>query len=261
MSLLSRSQFIAALVPTVWQVRREGSTIFPSLRIAQCMLETGVVIHPWYNLGRIKVGGGKPNAYWHGDAVVRGTWEVVDGRNVSMNAAFRAYSSVYHFMKDQDLLFATPRYIRVRAAVTPEQQANMLYVSQYATDPSYPNKLISLINQYSLKQYDNAFASAVSTTMFRTSKMIPILMDGLVVAVGYYDAGTTWVAARALGESLGAVIDWQMGKVTVNGQGLDSRLDISTGYVAVRDLAAALNKKAVWEQATQTVTLKAADLP
>ncbi|MCM3626003.1 glucosaminidase domain-containing protein [Paenibacillus glycanilyticus] len=260
MAPLTRMQFIASLVPTVEQVRREGSPIFPSVRLAQCLLETGGVIHRWYNLGGIKVGGGIPNPYWHGEAVVKGTWEVVDGTQVSMNASFRAYSSVYHFMKDQDLLFSTSRYLRVRAAVTPEQQANMLYVSGYATDPAYPNKLITLINQYSLKQYDNAFASSPASTMFRSSQTIPILVDGLVAAVGYYDAGTTWVAARALGESLGAAIGWSAGKVTVNGQPLDSRLDISTGYVAVRDLAAALNRKAVWEQGTQTVTLKA-DLP
>jgi len=261
MASLTRSQFIAALVPTIQQVRREGSSIFPSVRLAQCILETGGVIHPWYNLGGIKVGGGTPNSYWHGEAVVKGTWEIVDGTRLSMNSSFRAYNSVYHFMKDQDLLFATSRYLRVRAAVTPEQQANMLYVSGYATDPAYPNKLITLINQYMLKQYDNAFASSPATTMFRSSQTIPVLVDGLVAAVGYYDAGTTWVAARPLGEFLGAVIGWTGGKVTVNGQSLDSRLDISTGYVAVRDLAAALNRKAVWEQATQTVTLKAADIP
>lgn len=255
MAPLTRSQYIAALVPTVQQVRREGSPVFPSVRIAQCILETGGIIHPWYNLGGIKVGGGTPNPYWHGEAVVRGTWEVVDGRTVSMNSSFRAYKSVYHFMKDQDLFFATSRYLRVRAAVTPEQQAQMLYVSGYATDPAYANKLITLINQYSLKQYDTAFASAPMTTMFRASQTIPVLVDGLVAAVGYYDGGTTWVAARALGESLGAVIGWTGGKVTVNGQALDSRLDISTGYVTVRDLAAALNRKADWEQATQTVTL------
>ncbi|NIK68768.1 glucosaminidase domain-containing protein [Paenibacillus sp. BK720] len=261
MATLTRSQFIAALVPTVLQVRREGSTMFPSVRLAQCMLETGGVIHPWYNLGGIKVGSGTPNAYWHGEAVVKGTWEVVDGTLISMNSSFRAYTSVYHFMKDQDLLFATPRYVRVRAAVTPEQQASMLYVSGYATDPAYPGKLVALINQYSLKQYDTAFASAPSTTMFRSAQTVPILADGLVIAVGYLDGGTTWVAARVLGESLGAAIGWTGGKVTVNGQPLDSRLDISTGYVTVRDLAASLNRKAVWDQATQTVTLKAAVLP
>ncbi|GLX71202.1 glucosaminidase domain-containing protein [Paenibacillus glycanilyticus] len=261
MASLTRTQFIGALIPTVLQVRREGSPILPSVRLAQCILETGGTIHSWYNLGGIKVGSGVPNLYWHGEAVVKGTWEVVNGMQVSMNSAFRAYKSVYHFMKDQDLLFATSRYVRVRAAVTPEQQAVALYVSGYATDPQYPNKIMAIINQYLLKQYDTAFASAPATTLFRSSQTIPILIDGLVAAVGYYDGGTTWVAARKLGEMLGAEIDWVGGKVTVNGKGLDSRLDISTGYVAVRDLAAALNRKAVWEQATQTVTLKSADLP
>src|SRR5687767_3287150 len=118
MAALTRDQFFAVLAPTVIRVKREGSTMFPSVRLAQNLLETGGVIHSWYNLGGIKVGTGQTNAYWHGEAVVKGTWEYVDGRNANTRAAFRAYKSVYHFYKDLDLLLAAPRYARVRTAQT-----------------------------------------------------------------------------------------------------------------------------------------------
>lgn len=142
------------LAPFAVQLRFEGSPMFPSVRLAQNLLETGGVIHTWFNLGGIKVGSGKPNQWWDGSSVHKGTWEVYNGVRVDTSANFRAYKSVYHFYKDQDLIFMLPRYDRVRAAKTPEEQANMLYACGYATDPQYAGKLINIINSYGLKKYD-----------------------------------------------------------------------------------------------------------
>lgn len=151
---MTRNEFIAFLAPYAVQLRLEGSPMFPSVRLAQNILETGGVIHPWNNLGGIKVGSGKPNEWWDGSNVNKATWEVYSGQRVDTAADFRAYKSVYHFYKDQDLLFQLPRYDRVRNAKTPEEQAAMLQVCGYATDPAYPGKLVALINQYELKKYD-----------------------------------------------------------------------------------------------------------
>jgi flagellar protein FlgJ len=129
--------------------------MFPSVRIAQNILETGCVIHSWNNLGGIKVGSGKPNAYWRGGAVNKGTWEVYDGvRDDNVTAAFRAYDTLYDFYKDQDLLFELSRYARVRAAKTPGEQALALQECGYATDPQYPGKLMTIIKAYDLTKYD-----------------------------------------------------------------------------------------------------------
>ncbi|MFS0727048.1 glycoside hydrolase family 73 protein [Paenibacillus sp. 1P07SE] len=154
MAKLSRKAFIAKLAPIVQQVRREGSPMFPSVRLAQNVLETGGVIHPWNNLGGIKVGGGSHNAYWRGGVVHKGTWEVYDGKRVDIQAAFRAYDTLYDFYMDQDLLFRLPRYERVRRAATPEAQAEMLQACGYATDPNYARKLISIIRDENLRFYD-----------------------------------------------------------------------------------------------------------
>lgn len=154
MAKLSRQAFVAKLAPIVQQVRREGSPIFPSVRLAQNILETGCVIHPWNNLGGIKVGSGSPNAYWRGGVVYKGTWEVYDGKRVDIQAAFRAYDTLYDFYMDQDRLFRMPRYERVRRAMTPELQAEMLQACGYATDPSYARKLIAIIREAGLRVYD-----------------------------------------------------------------------------------------------------------
>ncbi|MGO4184625.1 glycoside hydrolase family 73 protein [Paenibacillus sp. TAF43_2] len=154
MTQLSRADFISKLAPIVQRVRGEGSPLLPSVRLAQNILETGCVIHPWYNLGGIKVGGGKPNGYWKGRSINKGTWEEYGGHTVNTTANFRVYDSLYDFYKDQDLLFQLPRYDRVRAAKTPEGQADMLYKCGYATDSGYASKLIALIRVYNLTKYD-----------------------------------------------------------------------------------------------------------
>lgn len=151
---MSYDTFIAILAPIVVQVRLEGSPLFPSVRLAQNILETGGVIPPTNNLGGYKVGTGKPNGYWKGEVAFKGTWEVYDGLRVEEQAAFRVYETIYDFYKDQDLLFMRERYARVRQAATPDEQADMLYASGYATDPQYAAKLKSLIARYQLQEFD-----------------------------------------------------------------------------------------------------------
>lgn len=152
---MTREQFIAQLAPQAIQARREGSPLLPSVRLAQNILETGGNSIPaTYNLGGYKVGSGKPNAYWRGAVVRQGTWEVYNGQNVQITAAFRAYDSVYAFYKDQDLLLQNVRYAQVGSGRTPKEQAQALQDAGYATDPAYASKLVRLIVQYSLEQYD-----------------------------------------------------------------------------------------------------------
>lgn len=256
MAKLTREQFYAAIAPTVLYVRSEGSMMFPSIRMAQSLLESGGELHPWNNLGGIKVGGGKSNAYWHGEAVVKGTWEYLDGRTVAARAAFRAYKSIYHFYKDLDLLLATPRYERVRLAGTPERQAEMLQACGYATDPAYPVKLIALMNRHALKRYDSAPTTApVPTRGFQSASRIPVTHLGGMIGAGYLLNGTTWIPARSIGEALGAKIGWTGSLATVNGEELDTILSESTGYVKVRDLAAALGLAVSWDGLARVVML------
>lgn len=154
MAQLSRTAFIEKLAPIVKRVRAEGSPLLPSVRLAQNILETGCNIHSWNNLGGIKVGSGKPNGYWKGRSILKGTWEEYNGQRVDTAAHFRVYDNLYDFYKDQDLLFQLPRYDRVRAARTPGEQASMLQVCGYATDSAYPGKLMSIMRANDLFQYD-----------------------------------------------------------------------------------------------------------
>ena len=154
MAKLKPADFIAAVAPVAVQLRLEGSPIFASLRIAQAAHETGWNIHSWNNLVGLKVGSGKPNQYWDGSSVRTGTWEVINGYRVDTTANWRAYRSIEDCFRDQDLLFQSSRYARVRAAKTPDEQADMLQACGYATDPQYAAKLKNIMRTYGLSRYD-----------------------------------------------------------------------------------------------------------
>mgnify|MGYP001028033087 CR=1 FL=1 len=151
---MKAADFIARVAPVAVRLRLEGSPIFPSLRIAQAAHETGWTLHEWNNLVGLKAGSGKPTPYWDGTVKVTRTWEVIGGQRVETATSWRAYKSIEDCFRDQDLLFAGSRYARVRAARTPEEQADMLQACGYATDPRYAEKLKAVMAAYNLVQYD-----------------------------------------------------------------------------------------------------------
>ncbi|MFC3798421.1 glycoside hydrolase family 73 protein [Cohnella sp. GCM10012308] len=152
---MDRQTFFGFLGPQAHQARLEGSPLFPSVRLAQNLLETGGKIDEHYNLGGIKAGGGTPNQWWHGETYTTPTWEFVNGKRVQVMETWRSYDSVFAFYKDQDLLLGNARYARVRAAKTASEQAEALQLSGYATDPAYSNKITQLIKKYDLTKYDD----------------------------------------------------------------------------------------------------------
>jgi flagellum-specific peptidoglycan hydrolase FlgJ len=146
---MTRAEFISIIAPIAVKLRAGGSPIFPSIRIAQALLETGGSIPAWNNVVGFKVGGGIINAYWRGRSVSTQTWEVYDGvRYDNVTANWRAYDSVEYCFRDQDFLFGISRYDRVRKAKSPSEQAAALYVCGYATDPFYAGKIVALASQY-----------------------------------------------------------------------------------------------------------------
>jgi flagellar protein FlgJ len=187
---MTRDQFFATLAPHAIRARLDGSPLFVSVRLAQNLLETGGTIPSWNNLGGYKVGSGKPNGYWRGKVVNKGTWEVYDGKRVDIVAAFRAYDSIYDFYKDQDLLFQLSRYERVRTAKTPREQAEALQACGYATDPDYASKLVSIIRTYGLKQYDEEAKETVQLVEELKSKVDKLQQQVLALQKEYADVST-----------------------------------------------------------------------
>ena len=159
---MTRSEFIATVAPVAVKVRVDGGPLFPSVSVAQTLLETGGRIHPWNNIVGYKVGSGRRTPYWDGRAVRKGTWEVYDGRTVQTAADFRAYDSIEHCLKDQALLFLNnARYRAVVDAPDPESQARALRACGYATDPLYADKIMAIRAAYGLHKYDEEAKEAM----------------------------------------------------------------------------------------------------
>lgn len=151
--MVSRKEFIELVAPLA--VKLEGSPIFPSVRIAQALLETGGQMNARNNVVGYKVGSGVLTPYWQGDRVSARTWEFIKGEQVTnVMGDFRAYASIEDGFRDQDLLFQIARYTAVRSASSPQAQTTALQNSGYATDPAYASKLNAIIATEGLTFFD-----------------------------------------------------------------------------------------------------------
>jgi len=133
----------------------EGTKLFPSVKAAQAILETGMGVHvPGNNMFGIKANG-TPSKYWKGDAIDATTQEVIKGEAQNLTQGFRKYDSIADSIKDHsEFLYENNRYKDVFLASTPEDQARALQKDGYATDPNYATKLIALIVSYNLYTLD-----------------------------------------------------------------------------------------------------------
>lgn len=190
---LSTAEFLTIVAPQAIAARNTGSPLLPSVRLAQNILETGGNLNEHNNLGGFKVGSGRPNEWWRGATYTTPTWEVVNGKRIETVATWRSYSSVYDFYRDQDRLFQSARYARVRAATTPELQAQALLDCGYATDPQYAVKLINLIARHGLKKYDLEEADQEMTK--EEKQAFDVLREEVASMQSALEAATTNVPA------------------------------------------------------------------
>lgn len=153
-----------------------GTGYFPSVIIAQAILEsnygTSRLARDYNNLFGIKAG-----TSWTGRTVDLETGEIFDSQAVLIFDAFRVYSNWDESIEDRiSWMLATQRYAGVSVLGTPELQAREIQNSGYATDPNYADKLIQIIYDNDLVQYDKN-----KTIMKSINITISVLL--LVVAI------------------------------------------------------------------------------
>ena len=145
--------------------------ILPSISIAQAVLESGwggsdLSKAPNYNLFGIKA-----SDDWAGEVVNMPTQEWSASKGYYwIRANFRKYNSWDESIEDHGSFFSnTPwrkqNYARVIGEKDYKVAAKMLRECGYATDVNYPSKLIRIIDQYNLTQYDRiAFEGGITNT-------------------------------------------------------------------------------------------------
>ena len=150
-----REQFIAAAVPIAQESQRR-TQVPASVIIAQAIHEsywgTSKLAREANNLFGIKArnGQGSAGVYWM-DA-----WEVIDGSDVVVPEPFRAYLTPDDSFIDHGLFFhQNSRYWGAFAYKDdPRAFAQAIAAAGYATDPAYAAKLIRIMDQWNLYQYD-----------------------------------------------------------------------------------------------------------
>lgn len=146
------------------------------------------------------------------------TVEHVEGHDRVEIARFRKYTDFDEAFSHHGKLLATSAYYRKAMAVRedPFAFANAL-TGIYATDPKYGAKLVKLIRQYELTDYDINISSG---QIARADIPVPIVQDDGLVLPGGLKFGDHGEAVRALqqmlkacGYSVGAV-DGEFGTLT-----------------------------------------------
>ena len=152
----SEEAFIASLAPTAQRLQRIYH-ILPSISLAQACLESqfgqSELARTYHNLYGVK------GDQW-GQSVNLKTQEYENGVWKTIDARFRVYPSNRASMRDHAKLLAkgtnynASQYIKVIQATNYREAALALQEAGYATDPTYAQKLIQLIEEYQLYQYD-----------------------------------------------------------------------------------------------------------
>jgi flagellum-specific peptidoglycan hydrolase FlgJ len=135
-----------------------GTGLCASVCLAQAAIESG-----WDGSGLAakynNFGGIKAAWDWKGKVVVLPTREVINGKTIVVQAAFRHYDSPADYFKGRlAFLQKNPRYKRLFASDDYVAEAHLFQACGYATDPNYGNVLAATVRKYGLTKYDDARA-------------------------------------------------------------------------------------------------------
>ena len=166
------ANFINKLAPMAMEDYKT-SKVLPSLTIAQGILESG-----WGEselaIKANNLFGIKADSRWTGKIYNTETKEYYNNSNTptTINANFRAYDSWEGGVKDHSDFLQADRYSKVIGAKDYKTACEEVYKAGYATDPNYTSKLIKLIEDYKLYEYDktNTSSSSSSSELYRVRK-------------------------------------------------------------------------------------------
>jgi peptidoglycan hydrolase-like protein with peptidoglycan-binding domain len=127
--------------------------ILPSLTIAQAILESA-----WGSSELTRKAnnlfGVKASPAWTGKKITMKTAEWYRGERQLVDAEFRYYDSLGGSIEDHNILLSQSRYKSVRECEHYIEASKKIYQCGYATDPAYPEKLIKIIEENRLYEFD-----------------------------------------------------------------------------------------------------------
>ncbi|NDW17913.1 LysM peptidoglycan-binding domain-containing protein [Dysgonomonas sp. 216] len=157
---------------------RNNYNIPVSIKLAQAILETGGgrsdLASKYNNHFGIKC-----NKDWTGRCITKSDDRPDD--------KFRVYNNAKESYEDHSIFLLKPRYKKLFDLKTTDYKgwAHGLKECGYATDPRYPDKLITIIEEYKLYEYDRGkvITHSSSGTNRNTGRHQPIIMNGMACVV------------------------------------------------------------------------------
>ena len=153
---MNRNDFINLIKDIVIsENNKRGKPLYPSVVIAQAILETG-----WGNseimMRANAIFGIKATSSWQGKVYNAKTKECYDGVSfTTINDCFRAYDSLEDSIKDYfNLICNSSRYRSALKTDSPEACITAIKNSGYATDPHYIDSVMRIIIENNLQEYD-----------------------------------------------------------------------------------------------------------
>ncbi len=185
----------------------ERFKILPSLTIAQAILESNwgksMLSQKAFNFFGMKAGTG-----WKGATYNSKTQEQTKaGQAFIVNAVFRAYPNVQAGIRGYYVFLQYPRYANLKGVTDYKEACRLIKADGWATDVSYTDKLVSLIEKYGLTKYDEEVLEVVEKDK--------IIVDGKECKVNMIRKdGVTYIKTRDIAELVGYQVGSQ-GKVPV----------------------------------------------
>ncbi|MBZ9626453.1 peptidoglycan-binding protein [Clostridium sp. FP2] len=156
---MNKNQIIKTLTTGALLSYKKYNTL-PSVTIAQAILETGWLQHvEGNNIFGIKW----TNGCGYEDQELN-THEWINGVKTPMVCKFRKYDSLVDSILDHGKLLSFSRYRAVIESKDYKQACQNLYNCGYCTDNEYPEKLVAIIQENKLYQYDPVFRGKIPTS-------------------------------------------------------------------------------------------------
>jgi peptidoglycan hydrolase-like protein with peptidoglycan-binding domain len=167
---MDRSEFINSIKDGAIKGYTEYR-ILPSLTIAQAILESGWGSSQLAQRAK-NLFGIKAFSNWRGERITLSTTEWYGDQTKIINADFRAYDSFNESIEDHNKLLTNSRYEPVRVCSDYREACRKIYESGYATDPAYPEKLINIIEENKLYEYDNVHLLSEVTVAIEANRIL-----------------------------------------------------------------------------------------
>jgi N-acetylmuramoyl-L-alanine amidase len=115
-------------------------------------------------------------------------------------------------------------------------------------DPAFQDRVADAIVAGIYEYFDITIEAPQPVVPIRKEMNVTVHTDPIGRFTGYNIKGTTWVPSRPIGEQMGGRIGYTEGKVTINGEPVETQNIGGIGYVTARDMTRLLGARIFWDK-------------